>query len=236
MSDPNQTRRRLLVAAPTILIGGISAQTVFAKGDDDEKSVTATEDLMREHGVLRRILLVYREAAQRIAQNPGSVDPKPLYQAAQLFTYFGEQYHEKAVEEPLVFPVVRKAGGPAAAYVDTLIKQHDRGRDVTGYILSVLRKGKVQIGDAPSLTGALNAMDLMYENHTAREDTVVFPAFKAALSPTQYQDMSEKFEDIEHKLVSRPDYEAALKQITAIEQTLGFADLAQFTAPQPPKL
>ncbi|MCW6531980.1 hypothetical protein NED98_17165 [Sphingomonas sp. MMSM20] len=31
------------------------------KGGGDEGEVTASEDLMREHGVLRRILIAYRE-------------------------------------------------------------------------------------------------------------------------------------------------------------------------------
>ena len=45
------------------------APAADAKGDaraGDEPEVTATEDLMREHGVIRRAIVVYREAAMRI--------------------------------------------------------------------------------------------------------------------------------------------------------------------------
>ncbi|WP_342629618.1 hypothetical protein AAC691_07910 [Nguyenibacter vanlangensis] len=43
-----------------------------------EGDVTANEDLMREHGVLRRILTVYREAAPCIETNAANVDMAAL--------------------------------------------------------------------------------------------------------------------------------------------------------------
>jgi len=69
---------------------------------------------MREHGVLRRALLVYAEPAPRLRANPGIVDPKALNDTAKLFRTFGEDYHERKLEEAHVFPAVRKAGGPCA--------------------------------------------------------------------------------------------------------------------------
>ena len=62
-----------------------------------------------------------RETAPKLGN---SIDPKLLHQTAWLFRTFGEDYHEKKLEETYIFPVVRKAGGPAAAYPDVLIAQH----------------------------------------------------------------------------------------------------------------
>ncbi len=45
----------------------------------------------------------------------------------------------------------------------------------------------------------LDAFELMYEHHAAREDTVVFPAWKKALSASELSEMGEKFEEIEEK-------------------------------------
>ena len=75
----------------------------------------------------------------------------------------------------------------------------------------------------------------MYQNHTAREETIVFPAWKEALSERQLREMGDKFEDIERQSFGKDGFEDAVEQIAEIEQTLGFADLAQFTAPSPPK-
>jgi hemerythrin-like domain-containing protein len=98
-------------------------------GKGKEKPVGATEDLMREHGVIRRALLVYRESAVKLRSAPGSVDPKAIAATATLFRSFGEDYHERKLEETYIFPAVKKAGGPAAAYVDVLIAQHNRPAD-----------------------------------------------------------------------------------------------------------
>ena len=86
---------------------------------------------------------------------------------------------------------------------------------MTEYILAVTGKGGVGTGDTEPLARALESFVLMYQNHAAREDTIVFPAWKETLSEHQLHEMGDKFEEI--------------------EQALGFADLAQFTAPPPPK-
>jgi hypothetical protein len=57
--------------------------------------VTAAEDLMREHGVLNRALLVYSAAAVKLRANPSTIPPDALHKTAKLFRAFGEEYHEK---------------------------------------------------------------------------------------------------------------------------------------------
>src|SRR5262245_7093876 len=116
-----------------------------AKPGEAEKGgeVTATEDLMREHGVLRRALLVYSEAVTRLRSSPSAVAPNALQRTAKLFREFGEEYHERKLEEAYIFPAVKSAGGPAAAYTDILVAQHSRGREITDYILAVTRGDKL---------------------------------------------------------------------------------------------
>jgi hemerythrin-like domain-containing protein len=190
---------------------------------------------MREHGVLRRAILVYREAAVKLRAKPAGVDPDALRRTALLFRSFGEDYHEKKLEEAHIFPAIKRAGGPAAAYVDILIAQHQRGREITDYVLAVTAKGAIVSADAEPLARALDGVELMYEHHTAREDTVVFPAWKDALSAHQLDEMGEKFEEIEHQQFGKDGFEDAVAQIAHIEQALGIADIARFTPPPPPK-
>jgi hemerythrin-like domain-containing protein len=240
----DDARRRLLTTAASAgasLIFSFGSGTALAAErrakakQGEEKEVGAVEDLMREHGVIRRALLVYRESAATLRSNPGSVDPQALLKTAKLFRTFGEDYHERKLEETYIFPAVRKAGGPAAAHVDALIAQHNRGREITDYIIAVTGKGAIGTGDAEPLARVFDNLDLMYENHAAREDTIVFPAWKEALSERQLDEMGDKFEDIERAQFGKDGFEDAAAQIGQIEQMLGFADLAQFTALPPPK-
>ena len=48
------------------------------KNGPKEKEVTAAEDLMREHGILRRALIVYSEAAVRLRKNLSDFPPEAL--------------------------------------------------------------------------------------------------------------------------------------------------------------
>src|SRR5437899_19596 len=74
----------------------------------DEKEVTPIEDLMREHGVLRRALLVFGESAAVLQTNAAKVSPDALLKAAKLLRGFGEYYHEKKLEEQYIFPLIKQ--------------------------------------------------------------------------------------------------------------------------------
>jgi hemerythrin-like domain-containing protein len=197
--------------------------------------VTATEDLMREHGVLRRAWLVYTAASNKLRANPASIPPEALQKTARLFRAFGEDYHEKKLEEPYIFPAVKKAGGPAASYPDILVVQHDRGREITDYILSVTQGAKLGAANAEPLARAMESLVTMYRNHAAREDTIVFLAWKKTLPEKELHEMAEKFEEIEHQQFGEDGFDHAVKQIGEIEGMLGLTDISQFTAPPPPK-
>jgi hemerythrin-like domain-containing protein len=247
----NETRRHLLTSlsiagAGALLIGcrGTSTNSTSATNDDGKEpaagealpeQVTATEDLMREHGILRRALLVYQESAVRLRQDPAAVPTATLEKTAQLFRVFGEDYHERRLEEAFIIPVIRKVQGGLAPYGDILLAQHARGREITDYLLSVSKADRFAKSQGESLARALESFVRMYEHHAAFEDTVVFPAWKAATGEQEYQELGEKFEEIETEQFGEDGFEAALRRITEIEAELGLTNLEMFTAPAPPK-
>jgi hemerythrin-like domain-containing protein len=206
-----------------------------APGEAEPVDVTATEDLMREHGILRRALLVYQEAAVKLRQDVASVPPDTLEKTANLFRVFGEDYHEKKLEEVFIFPAVKKVPGAAAGYVDVLLAQHVRGREITDYLLSISQAERIASNSVEPLAKALESFVRMYEHHAAIEDTVIFPAWKAVTGEAQLDDLGEKFEEIEHEQFGDDGFEAALKRMEEIENSLGLSNLAMFTAPSPPK-
>src|SRR5579884_1164731 len=87
-------------------VGQAIARTRSGQEREKDKQVTANEDLMREHGVLRRALLVYFLTAPKLRGNPQAVAAPALHRTAALFRNFGENYHERALEEPYIFPAV----------------------------------------------------------------------------------------------------------------------------------
>ena len=219
--------RREFLSSSGILIGAGLVVAACKKDEDEEGEVTATEDLMREHGVLRRALVVYREAAARLRANAASFPGDALVKTAALFRSFGEDYHEKKLEEAYIFPAVKKAGGKAASCVDVLVQQHQRGREIGDYITAQAPK----IADASTLASALDGFARMYEEHAAIEDTIIFPAWKKTMSAKQLDEMGDKFEDIEKQTFGKDGFDDAVVQIEAIEESLALDDLSKFTAP-----
>ena len=210
-----------------------------SKPEGDKKEgidVTPVEDLMREHGVLRRCLIVFNEAAIMLPTNPPAIYVDALQKTAKLFRAFGEEYHEKRLEEQFIFPLIREkgAGGPAGNYPELLMSQHARGREITDFIISSTAAGKLT-ADARDIANALSGFTRMYEVHAAHEDTVVFPAWKELMSEDEYDDLGDKFEDIEYEQFGEDGFGEALKQIAEVEAELGINDISKFTPPAPGK-
>jgi hemerythrin-like domain-containing protein len=234
------TRRELLrdgVLALTTASVAVVGTNAWAQPEKEgsEPEVTATEDLMREHGVIRRALLVYSQLVEKLRKSPGSVDTAALHKTAQLFRTFGEDYHERMLEEQHIFPIVKKMKDEAAKYPDILVAQHQRGREITDYVLAVTNASKISVHHGEPLARVFEGFVRMYDNHAAREDTIVFPAWKTNFSNKQLDELSDQFEDIEHKMFGKDGFEDAEKTISGVEQTFGFRDISQFTPPPPPR-
>lgn len=205
-----------------------------APGEVAPVEVTAAEDLMREHGILRRALLVYRESVTRLRQDPASVPPEALEKVANLFRVFGEDYHEKKLEEVFIFPIVKKSPGAPASYVDVLLDQHARGRAITDYVLSTTSLDRIPSNNVEPLAKALESFVRMYEHHAAIEDTVIFPVWKTAVGESELDALAAKFEEIESEQFGGDGFDSALKRMEEIETSLGLSNLEMFTAPEPP--
>jgi len=221
------TRRSLLSLLPaTGLSVAVSVLALAQKKDDEEEDVTPAEDLMREHGVLKRVLLVYDEVIARIAQQK-AFPPKTITDSAEIIRSFLEQYHEK-LEEDFLFPRFRKHG-LLVDLVDTLQKQHEAGRRVTDQVLALSGAGLKSSDDKRKLSALLGQFVRMYAPHEAREDTVLFPALHRVVTRHEYDALGEDFEKKEHQLFGKEGFEGMVERVGGIEKQLGIYDLSQFT-------
>jgi hemerythrin-like domain-containing protein len=192
--------------------------------------ISPVEDLMREHGVLRRILLIYDQELKDI-ENHKTPQYEVLFRSATMIREFIEGYHEK-LEEDHIFPVFEKAG-KLTDLTKTLRQQHVAGRELTQ---SILRLSKDQRPggqeDPKALAGLLRAFIRMYRPHAAREDTVLFPALRGLISEKEYEAMGDQFEDKEHELFGEAGFEGKVKEVSELEKELNLYELSQFTPPQ----
>jgi len=195
-----------------------------SSGSSENLAQPPDVDLMQEHGVLKRILLVYQEASRRIATG----QPAPvaeIHQSALIIHDFIEGFHE-ALEEGYVFPRLTKAGALVST-VDTLYVQHARGRTITQYLLS---QNEATTADSSKIAEAMDAFVRMYQPHEAREDTVVFPSYRALLTADELSELATTFSDLQKQQFGTEGFGFFVNQLAAIEMRLGIYDLDQFTA------
>jgi hemerythrin-like domain-containing protein len=227
-----QTRRTFartgLIAGASILSG---ATLVGAKEEKEAEEkvldVSPPEDLMREHGVLKRILLVYIEALRRLDAHQ-DLPPEPIADSAKIIREFIEDYHEK-LEEDFLFPRFKKAN-KLVDLVDVLLQQHQGGRRLTDITMRFATlQGLKNPDDRRKLADSMRQFIRMYSPHEAREDTVLFPAFRGVVSPHEFDSLGEDFEKKEDELFGEDGFGKMVDKVAEIERKLGIYDLAQFT-------
>ncbi|WP_394846001.1 hemerythrin domain-containing protein [Pendulispora brunnea] len=208
---------------------GLGAFAAGCKRGADDEDILPPEDLMREHGALNRVLLVYEESARRLETPDLSPPFDALNGAADIIGRFIQDYHEK-LEEEFLFPRFEKAG-KLAELAATLREQHHAGRRLTERIRTLATPAAIASNAMAKgqLVGALRAFVRMYRPHEAREDTVLFPALREIMSHKELEKLGERFEGQEKELFGKKGFEGIVEQVARLESQLGIHDLHLFT-------
>lgn len=150
-----------------------------------------------------------------------------LLNSAGIIRTFVEDYHEKQ-EENYLFPRFRKAN-QLTDLVQTLLAQHKAGRTITDELMQLTKSQNLSDAERQQLINLLNNFNRMYRPHEAREDTILFPAFRKIVSHHEYDALGEEFENNEHKLFGKNGFEGMVEKVAGIEKSLGIYELARFT-------
>lgn len=223
-----------VAAATAIFPATLLAQKATQPERDDETSTN--EGLMRENGILKRVLLMYDEVTRRIDAKQ-DFPQQTAIDLAEIIRKYIQDYHEKLEEEHL-FPLFRKYfrrddvlrlyAQKLVDLVDVLHEQHQAGRRLTDRIASTLQSLKTA-DDRQKLATDIRALNRMYAPHMGREDTVLLPALHIIIPRQEYKALGEKLQEIEQKTFGGSGFYIYLDAVTAFEKRLGIYDLAQFT-------
>jgi hemerythrin-like domain-containing protein len=234
MKLPFISSRRTFLRDGGMVLAASAAGTAFTflltagkQAEENNEEISPLEDLMREHGLLRRVLLIYAEVIRRIEANE-TVPVSSLASAVSITRDFIENYHEK-LEEDHVFPRFRKAG-KLVNLVGVLEQQHEAGRRLTGSILQLATvESMSSMNNRSRLAELMRLFIHMYEPHAAREDTVLFPAFHGIVSQVEFGGLGEEFEKKEDELFGADGFSRIVAHVAEIEKKLGIFYLQKFT-------
>jgi hemerythrin-like domain-containing protein len=228
--NTNTPRRDFVKKGLIVTLAGVAGINLLSGCKDKEEGegqeVSPPEDLMQEHGLLNRVLLIYDRCKMHII-NKETFPKEALLNAANIIRTFVEDYHEKQ-EENYLFPRFKKAN-QLTDLVDVLLQQHQAGRRLTDGIMQLAKLQTSRDTENQKLIQLLTSFTTMYRPHEAREDTVLFPAFRKIVSKHEYDSLGEEFENNEHKLFGEDGFETMVNKVSAIEKSLGIYELAQFT-------
>lgn len=220
--------RRTIVAGLGALVGagaGVGASAVGRREGADHAGVaTPGELLMTDHGILKRVLLVYRALIER---PEGQLSGEIVRGGAAIIHDYIESFHE-ALEERYVFPALR-AAGRLEATVDVLLAQHAAGRRITQALLGLPNKPRLAPSPEAEARRGLSAFVRMYEPHEAREDTVVFPAYRDVMGDAALGRAAEQFAAAQRRQFGPGEIPRILDRVAALETGVGIHDLGDFT-------
>jgi len=221
-------RKQFIKTGLISVAGSFAINLIPACGakSDEGQEVSPPEDLMQEHGLLNRILLIYDHCRMQLV-NKADFPLMAVSSAAAIIRQFVEDYHEKQ-EEDYLFPRFKKAN-QLTDLVNVLLQQHRAGRMLTDKIMHLSKTSPITEDDSKQLLEALTAFNVMYRPHEAREDTVLFPAFRKIVSSHEYDSLGEEFEKNEQKKFGEDGFATMVGKVADIEKQLGIYDLTQFT-------
>ena len=229
MANVLYERRRWLIATTGALLLATPAladqrRQATPKTKATEGGITATERLMRDSGVLLRVMSIYEAGARRLGGGE-DIEPAIFTQAAETMRDFVHAYHEKQEDEQ-IFPRFKKAGR-MVELIDVMMAQHAAGQKLTVRILDLAPKigGKTE---RQSMIDAMQASIVLYRPHVARELTDVLPTLRTLVTPNEFDELSVALDKDETEKLGKEGFDKMAKKVEALEKRIGINDLSQF--------
>jgi len=230
MANVLYERRRWLIATTGALLLATPAlaqhrRQAPPKTKATEGGITATERLMRDSGVLLRILSIYEAGGRRLGGGE-DIEPAIFIQAAETMRDFVHDYHEKQ-EDERIFTRFKKAGR-MVQLVDVMMAQHAAGKKLTASILDLAPRSGSK-AERQSMIDAMQASIVLYRPHVARELTDVLPTLRTLLTPNEFDELSAVLEKDETETLGKEGFDKMAKKVEALEKRIGIHDLSTFT-------
>lgn len=196
----------------------------------EEVKYSPIEDLMEEHSILRRALLIYEECIRRM--NIGEdFDPALLVEATNVIKVI-IIYHHALLEHEYIFPRFREAD-KYVEMCDILTEQHGAADGQEQIILQHANRESIANPETREiLINAIRKSIRVFRPHINTEDTEMFPEFKTVVTAHEFYELGKKFKEIEYQKWGENGHRQMVDKIIHVEKALGINDLGSFT-PKP---
>ena len=178
----------------------------------------ATDILMEEHTIIKRVLTALETAAQHLER--GQVVRTGFFiDAADFIKGFADGCHHKK-EEGVLFKAMVASGMPAqGGPISMMLAEHEQARAYT----RAMRKAaqKLQSGDESARDQVIRSARgyvALLRQHIHKEDNILFPMANQVISQAKQGNVVEDFKRVEHKEIGEGVHEKYLALAEALEK------------------
>jgi hemerythrin-like domain-containing protein len=178
----------------------------------------ATDILMEEHIIIKRVLTALETAAQRLEQGQ-NVRTGFFIDAADFIKGFADGCHHKK-EEGVLFKAMVASGMPAqGGPISMMLAEHEQGRSYTRAMRDAAQK--LQAGDESGrdqVVRSARGYVALLRQHIHKEDNILFPMANHVIPVSEQGKVAEDFERVEHEETREGVHEKYLALAEALEK------------------
>jgi hemerythrin-like domain-containing protein len=169
------------------------------KKAEREQPMKATEILMSEHRVIERVITALETAVDQMAKGK-TIRPDFFITSADFIKGFADGCHHKKEEGVLFTTMAANGASMERGPIAVMLFEHEQGRIFTrGMREAALR---LQAGE-PEAKDEIVRNTLGYaallRQHIAKEDQILFPMADRLIPSSQYDQVTDAFEHVEHE-------------------------------------
>jgi hemerythrin-like domain-containing protein len=183
-----------------------------------EMTMKATEILMAEHEVIKRVIAALEAAAGKL-ENGQDVPPSFFTDAADFIKGFADGCHH-VKEEQVLFKTMEEYGIPAqGGPIGVMLFEHEQGRGFTRGMREAAQK--LAAGDASArgeVVQNARGYAALLRQHIMKENNVLFPMADQVIPVSEHEAVFDGFEHVEHEETGEGVHEKYLALAEKLEK------------------
>ena len=175
-----------------------------------------TEELMKEHRVIERMLVVVSKAADRL--NAGQkVDRDVFVGAADFLKNFADRCHHGKEEKLLFVKMVERGVSGEVGPIAVMLREHEDGRAHVRKIAELSSK-EVDDRSRSELVNHVKAYANLLGQHIQKEDKILYPMADQLLTSDDQDELEKGFLEVEEKVMGPGVHERYHHMIEELEK------------------
>jgi hemerythrin-like domain-containing protein len=170
------------------------------------------EVMLEEHVIISEVIKVLDIAAEKLAAGE-KIKPEIFEKILDIIKNFADRCHH-GKEEDVLFPLISERDAKQAQVIKFFLEDHLKGRNFVRGMREALAKNDADgiVKNAKGYTGLL-------PTHIKKENAI-FPRWIQPLPEETKEELSERFEDIEKKVIGIGKHQEYIREIEKLKNSL----------------